>query len=56
MKVIEFKSEKTGNVIENLAKNCKLNHISIIGDLIKPAPNQQGVININIDSLIEQIK
>jgi len=56
VKVIEFKSEQTGNVIENLAKNCKLNHISIIGDLIKPAPNQQGVINININSLIEQIK
>jgi capsular polysaccharide biosynthesis protein len=55
VKVLEFKSEKTGNVIKNLAKNCKLNHISIVGDLIKPAPNQQGLINININSLTDKI-
>ena len=54
-KVIEFRSTNAGPVIENLAKKNDLNYHSIISEPEKISeynyPNQQGSINIPIDSL-----
>ena len=55
-KVIEFRSEKTGPIIENLAKNNNLRYDSIIINLGKSEHDKQsGHLNIPINKIEEKL-
>ena len=59
-KVVELKSMDAGTPIENLAKKNDLNYncVSVKAEQIKKFkyPNQQGIIEIPINSLIKLIE
>ena len=55
-KVIEFRTEKSGPIIENLAKKSSLKYDSIIINLVKSDYDKQsGHLNIPLKTIEEKI-